>query len=145
MFDIGAGEVLVLLIMGVLIFGPEKLPKVAADAGRLVRELRRMAAGARSQLGPEFENIDLSDLNPRTFVTKHLLDGEDFSVNLSLKDDVRPAARPATASSRHTNPEPAPGGAPATAGPTTTSSGPGQPAAPVSQPIRPAPFDLDAT
>lgn len=144
MFDIGAGEVLVLLIMGILIFGPEKLPKVAADAGRLVRELRKMAQGARSQLGPEFENIDLADLNPRTFVSKHLLDGEDFSVDLRLDDD-RPG-RPRSTGSTAYDPTRAPSSAPAataaaSAGPAATPSGlPAQPSAPV-----PAPWDADAT
>jgi sec-independent protein translocase protein TatB len=78
-FDVGAGEMLTLLVVALLLFGPERLPKLAADAGRLIRELRKMAQGAKSQLGPEFEDINLADLNPRTFVTKHLLDGEEFS------------------------------------------------------------------
>jgi len=61
-----------------VIFGPDQLPKVAAQAARTLRELRRLADGARRDLteglGPEFAEFDIADLNPRTFVRKHLLD-----------------------------------------------------------------------
>ena len=43
--DIGLGEVVVMAILALLIFGPERLPKVAADAGRLLRQVRELAAG----------------------------------------------------------------------------------------------------
>lgn len=74
---LGGGEVLVLLLFGLLIFGPDQLPKIAADLGRMIRQLRKMATDAssdlRSELGPEFDNVDLASLNPRTFIAKHLL------------------------------------------------------------------------
>src|SRR5690349_13924620 len=69
---------MVLAIIAIVIFGPDQLPKVAAQAGRALRELRRIADGARRDLseglGPEFQDFDLADLHPRTFVRKHLLD-----------------------------------------------------------------------
>lgn len=78
MFDIGFGEMIGLAIVALLVFGPERLPKVAADAGRFLRQLRTMIAGARDDLkeglGPEFKDLELTDLNPRAFVRKHLLD-----------------------------------------------------------------------
>lgn len=49
--DVGWGEMLLLAVVALLIFGPEKLPKAAADAGRLVRKLREMAQSAQSDLG----------------------------------------------------------------------------------------------
>jgi sec-independent protein translocase protein TatB len=77
-FDIGFGEIIGLAIVALLIFGPERLPKVAADAGRMLRQLRTMISGARNDLeeslGPEFKDLELSDLNPRTLVRRHLLD-----------------------------------------------------------------------
>ncbi len=81
MFDIGMGEVLVLAVLAVFIFGPEKLPEVAGQAGRWLRQLRSMAQSARDdlrgQLGPEFDDLHLDDLNPRSFVRRHLWeDGE---------------------------------------------------------------------
>jgi len=77
-FDLSLTKIAVLLVIAVVIFGPDQLPKVAAQAGRTLRELRRMAEGARRDLqeglGPEFGDFDIADLNPRTFVRKHLLD-----------------------------------------------------------------------
>ena len=81
MFDLSLTKIAVLLVLAVVIFGPDQLPKVAAQAGRALRELRRMADGARRDLqeglGPEFGEFDIADLNPRTFVRKHLLDEFD--------------------------------------------------------------------
>jgi sec-independent protein translocase protein TatB len=77
-FDIGFGELIGLAIVALLVFGPDRLPKVAADAGRFLRHMRTMISGARDDLreglGPEFKDLDLTDLNPRAFVRKHLLD-----------------------------------------------------------------------
>lgn len=78
MFGLGWLEVGALIVIALLVFGPEKLPQAAAQAGRTLRNLRRMANNARedlrSGLGPEFSNFDPADLNPRNFVRKHLLD-----------------------------------------------------------------------
>jgi sec-independent protein translocase protein TatB len=77
-FDLSLTKLMVLAIIAVVIFGPDQLPKVAAQAGRALRELRRIADGARRDLseglGPEFGDFDIADLHPRTFVRKHLLD-----------------------------------------------------------------------
>ena len=78
MFDLSVGKLLVLAVIAIIVFGPERLPKVAAQAGRALRELRRMAEGATSDLreglGPEFSDFDVSDLHPGNFVRKHLFD-----------------------------------------------------------------------
>ena len=83
LFDLSITKLLVLAIIAVVIFGPDQLPKLASQAGRALRELRRMANGAqadlREGLGPEFSDFDLADLHPRNFVRKHLLDGFDTS------------------------------------------------------------------
>lgn len=85
MFDLSITKLLVLAVIAVVIFGPDQLPKVAAQAGRALRELRRMADGARNDLreglGPEFSDFDVADLHPRNFVRKHLLDGFDDEAN----------------------------------------------------------------
>lgn len=67
--NLGWAELAVLFVIGMLIFGPDRLPKVAADAGRLVRELRRMASGATKDLRDEF-GVDIDEirrLDPRRF------------------------------------------------------------------------------
>jgi sec-independent protein translocase protein TatB len=80
-FDLSFFKLLVLGVVALIIFGPERLPGMAAQAGRMVRELRRMADGARSELedslGPEFsqfsQQFDIADLNPKHFVRKHVM------------------------------------------------------------------------
>ena len=82
MFEhLGWGEVAVLLVRALFVVGPERLPTVAADAGRALRQVRRyvkgMTADLKNELGPELGDVDLASLHPRTFVTKHLLSDED--------------------------------------------------------------------
>ena len=78
MFDLSLTKLLVLAVIALVVFGPKELPKIASQAGRALRDLRRIAEGAkqdlREGLGPEFEDFDFDDLNPRRFVQKHLLD-----------------------------------------------------------------------
>ena len=86
MFDLSPGKLLILAVIALLVFGPNELPKMAQRAGRVLRDLRRLAEGATADLkeglGPEFQNFEFEDLNPRRFVQKHLL------------DDINEAARP---------------------------------------------------
>jgi sec-independent protein translocase protein TatB len=81
LFDLSLTKLLVLAVLAVVIFGPDQLPRIAAQAGRALRDLRRMAEGAthdlREGLGPEFADFDVTDLHPKNFVRKHLLDGLD--------------------------------------------------------------------
>ena len=78
MFDIGLPEFMVLALVAIFVFGPDRLPDVARQAGLMLRQARVMLTNARTQLsdelGPEFANLDLKDLNPRELVKKHLLD-----------------------------------------------------------------------
>ena len=84
-------EMIAIAVIALLIFGPDKLPKLAADAARLLREVRRMATGARQELqeslGPELGDLNLQELNPATFVKRNLLDPIDDEVK-SVKEDV---------------------------------------------------------
>jgi sec-independent protein translocase protein TatB len=95
--DLSLPKLLVLGVLALLIFGPDQLPKLAAQAGRALRDLRKIAENARSDLrdnlGPEFRDFDLNDLHPRTFVQKHLFD--DLNQEES-PDDPLPAGTPVT-------------------------------------------------
>ena len=77
MFDLKFTKLLVLAVIALIVFGPDRLPAWPRRRAGL-RELRRMADGARrelqEQLGPEFSQFDINDLNPKRFVRKHLLD-----------------------------------------------------------------------
>ena len=91
--NLGWEEVLVLAVLGLIIFGPDRLPKAAADAARMLRELRAMARGAandlKAELGPELADIDLRGLHPRRFVEDAIF-GDD-------EPGIAPRQRRATA------------------------------------------------
>lgn len=78
MFGIGLPELVVILIVGVVVFGPERLPEFARQAGRFVRQLRNLAQSAQTQLrdelGPEYADLRLADLDPRQAIRKHILE-----------------------------------------------------------------------
>lgn len=81
MFDVGFAEMLVILVVAVVVFGPDRLPEFARQAGRLIRRLRLMAQSAqddlRRELGPEYADLTLRDLDPRVALRKHILDAAD--------------------------------------------------------------------
>ncbi|WP_214109072.1 sec-independent translocase [Acrocarpospora catenulata] len=108
MFGIGWPEIVALAVIALLVFGPEKLPQAASQAGRTLRQLRQMANNARSDLeanlGPEFKNFDPADLNPKAFVRKHLLDDVEKDWN-SPEPEPLEAPVPAPAAMELTNGE----------------------------------------
>ncbi|MFF3851329.1 sec-independent translocase [Streptomyces sp. NPDC002328] len=81
--DIGALEVVTLVVLAVLVFGPDKLPKVIQDVTRTIRKIREFSDSAkqdiRAELGPEFKDFEFEDLNPKTFIRKQL-DNEDLGL-----------------------------------------------------------------
>ncbi|MFD5869798.1 sec-independent translocase [Streptomyces sp. NPDC060322] len=148
--DIGALELLTLVVLAVLVFGPEKLPKVIQDVTRTIRKIREFSDSAkediRSELGPQFKDFEFEDLNPKTFVRKQLMDGND---EMGLKEiresfDLRKEMAEVTDAVN--------GRESASSTGTAAESGAGAAAAPdlLKKPARPAeddrpPFDADAT
>ena len=95
--NLNSWHLLVLGLLGVFIFGPDRLPKAIADGVRMLRNLRSMARNATSDLSRELgTEITLEDLNPRTLLRKHLLSEEDEQalrrpleqIYRDVKDDV---------------------------------------------------------
>jgi sec-independent protein translocase protein TatB len=95
--SLGWPEMLTLLVVALLIFGPDKLPSVAKDAAQMLRTVRNMAKDARSQLktelGPEFTDFDLDSLNPRSFVRKNLFEDDDEDQLDRRPQQQRPASK----------------------------------------------------
>jgi len=103
-FGIGLGEIIVLMLVALVIFGPERLPGVITDAARMLRQLRTLANDAKaeltSELGPELGDLDLDSLNPKTFVRKNLFgDGSFFDDDepVRSRSAAKPYQRPAEA------------------------------------------------
>lgn len=105
MFDVGLGEMMVLVVLALVIFG-DRLPTVAKQTGQMLRQLRAMANNAKQDLqdglGPEFKDFDLEDLNPKTFVRKHLFEDDD---EVRRDDFLEPAyASPSSGLAAHERP-----------------------------------------
>ncbi|MFI6930468.1 sec-independent translocase [Streptomyces sp. NPDC050287] len=81
--DIGPLELVTLVVLAVLVFGPDKLPKVIQDVTRTIRKIREFSESAkqdiRQELGPEFKDFEFEDLNPKTFIRKQL-DNDDLGL-----------------------------------------------------------------
>src|SRR5690348_3987004 len=77
MIDINGWEFVILIVIGVVVLGPERLPEYAAKLGRLVRQARAMAEGARGQLreqmGPEFDDINWRQYDPRQYDPRRIV------------------------------------------------------------------------
>lgn len=100
MFEsVGWAEILVLIVAGLFILGPERLPEAMSWVGRSVRKVRDFATGARDQMrremGPEFEEFrkplqdlrELRNFDPKRAVTKHLFDGDPDPLGLKEIDE----------------------------------------------------------
>ncbi|WP_240770202.1 sec-independent translocase [Nocardioides sp. GY 10127] len=76
--DIGLPEMAVIAVVAILVFGPDKLPELARQAAQWVKIARRFANQARDELrdelGPEYADLELKDLDPRQIVRKHILE-----------------------------------------------------------------------
>jgi sec-independent protein translocase protein TatB len=80
-FGIGLPELMVIIVVAVIVFGPDRLPDFARQAGRLVRQVRNFTQAARddirNELGPEFADFEITDLDPRRAVRKYIEDAWD--------------------------------------------------------------------
>ncbi|MBA3250608.1 MAG: Sec-independent protein translocase subunit TatB [Geodermatophilaceae bacterium] len=106
--SIGWGEIMVLLIVALFIFGPDRLPSIARDAAGAMQKVRGFVTGARAQireeLGDEFADIDLRSLNPREFVRRQLLD--DDPPPLKRSNGQPRSSRPPVSTTRVATPAP---------------------------------------
>ncbi|GAB6938493.1 Sec-independent protein translocase TatB [Isoptericola variabilis] len=127
MFDINGGELIIIVVLAVLLIGPERLPGYAAQLASLVKRGKRLLQDTKArvdtELGPEFKDVDWSKLDPRQYDPRRIVR------DALMDDDDAPAPAPRAAA--------AAGGAAAAAAATRTSD---EPRAAV-----PAPFDDEAT
>jgi len=139
MFGLDLPQMLLLALVGFVCVGPERLPTLARDAGRMLRQLRQMADGASAELRAQLPNAEeyglgnvqsLRDLNPKAILGRALFDDED-GPDLFGDRPVRVAEARAA--------DPVYGGGGSLAAPTISR------APVVRTPGAPPPYDLDAT
>lgn len=122
MFDIGLFEFMTLAVIALLVFGPDRLPKVTAQATHWLRQIREQAQAARQQITESIDVDssmlkDLADLHPRN-IAKAVMEPVD---------EAKAMAADATTEAR------------------TSGTSPSTTAAPSSEPPPRPTFDPDAT
>ncbi|GGU48072.1 sec-independent translocase [Streptomyces violascens] len=136
--ELGPMKLLTIAIVAMFVFGPEKLPEFIRNATGVLRRVRAFADSARqevrSELGPEFKDFEFEDLHPKTFVRKHMLEGDGLAGLEEIRNalDPRPELEEVTAAVRDTGAGRAPG---------AVSLAKGAPANPSTRHV----FDPDAT
>ncbi|MGK3957033.1 Sec-independent protein translocase TatB [Arthrobacter sp. R4] len=136
MFGINGPEFFLLLIIGILVIGPKRLPEYTQKLANLVKEVRRMASGAREQIkeevGIDIDEVDWKKYDPRQYDPRRIIK------EALLDDDSKPVSTGAPAVAAVA------GAAAVTAGATTTAPRPER----VIQQLpagEAAPFDTEAT
>ena len=98
MFGVGLPEMLVIFVVAIIVFGPDRLPDFARQAGRMVRQLKRFTDAARddirAELGPEFADFELTDLDPRRAMRKYIQDAWDEDDDTDATTPPRAGERP---------------------------------------------------
>ncbi|MBT8158841.1 MULTISPECIES: twin-arginine translocase TatA/TatE family subunit [Arthrobacter] len=90
MLGINGPEFLILLVIGVIVIGPSRLPEYTRKLANLVKELRRMASGARDQIreevGIDIDEVDWKKYDPRQYDPRRIIR------EALLEDDTKPVS-----------------------------------------------------
>ncbi len=78
MFDgLSFDKIVIIVIIAVIVLGPEKLPHYAAQLAKLIKSIRDLANGARErmrdEMGPEFDEVDWKKLDPRQYDPRRII------------------------------------------------------------------------
>jgi sec-independent protein translocase protein TatB len=97
-FGVGLPEFAVIALIAIFVFGPDKLPDLARQAGRMARQVRKMANNARDdlreELGPEYAELELRDLDPREIVRRHIAEALEDDDDDEPRERARRGQRP---------------------------------------------------
>lgn len=90
MLGINGPEFLLLLIIGLLVIGPSRLPEYTQKLANIVKEVRRMASGAREQIkeevGIDIDEVDWKKYDPRQYDPRRIIK------EALLEDDTKPVS-----------------------------------------------------
>ena len=77
MFDINGWELVVVVVVALLVIGPERMPEYSAKLARMVKQLKGMAEAAkvqlREQMGPDFDDVDWKQYDPRQYDPRRIV------------------------------------------------------------------------
>ncbi|MPY52927.1 sec-independent translocase [Streptomyces acidicola] len=146
--DIGPLELVTIVVLAVLVFGPEKLPKMIQDVTRTIRKIRDFSESAkqdiRQELGPEFKDFEFEDLNPKTFIRKQL-DNDELGIKeirngFDLKKEMAEITDAVNGREAEASADASVGSSGGSGGTVDLTKKPR-----TTQPVERPPFDMDAT
>ena len=143
MTGINGGEILLLVLIAILVLGPNRMPEYAAKLARGIRQARVMAEGAKGQLkeqlGPEYKDVNWRQYDPRQYDPRRI-------VRQALIEPIDEAVAPVRDAAAGVGAAAA-GGAAAKAGARQAPAAmpPAEPDPTSYDPDRPTPWDTDAT
>jgi sec-independent protein translocase protein TatB len=137
-FGINGPEFFLLLLIGILVIGPQRLPEYTQKLANLVKEVRRMASGAREQIkeevGIDIDDVDWKKYDPRQYDPRRIIK------EALLDDDTKPVSSGAPAAVAAVS-----GAAAVAAGGAAAASARPERVVQVLPPGEAAPFDTEAT
>ena len=98
MFEVGFTEIILIFGIALLVLGPERLPKLAADIGRWAGRARAMARQLRSQLEQETQFDPLADTSPAAVGASNTIHAPASTPNVAPapSPDTSPVSSPDT-------------------------------------------------
>jgi sec-independent protein translocase protein TatB len=97
MFGISGGEFITLVVIGMILLGPDRLPHAARDLAKAIRKFRELAAGVSAEfkenLGPGFEDLAVTDLHPRNLIKKGLAGEFDEVISSASLAELKQQAK----------------------------------------------------
>ena len=97
MWDVGLAEIAVILVVAMIALGPDRLPDVARQAAKFLHKARIMAHNARdelrTELGPDYADLELRDLDPRSIVRKHITEAMEEASRAEASKPTLPAGQ----------------------------------------------------
>ena len=91
MFGLSGEKLLILGVIALIVLGPERLPEYAKGLANIIKNLRRMAEGAKDkvkdELGEDFEDVDWRKLDPRQYDPRRII-REALTEDLDFKSEV---------------------------------------------------------
>lgn len=142
MFGINGAELLVLVVVALVVVGPERMPRYAEQLAAWVRSVKRFSTEAKDRLAAEMgeDEVDWASLDPRRYDPRRI-------VREALLDDSTPTGRPAATAGRTTAATAATAGMAVTGGAVTGGTAAGGASSAGTSPAgaAAAPFDDEAT
>ncbi len=88
MFDLGMQELIVIFVVALLVFGPQKLPELARSLGKGMAELRKSLQGIKEEIDSEMGEIEKPIKEELKDITKDIPSARDlYDIDKIIKKD----------------------------------------------------------